>query len=221
MANSKHESPSPVVMCPSSPNDTSSSSHHSALTNSTEDNENFISLLQYKNAHHILNLHTPDSQSPKDALSQETIKEAYSIAKQQALYALEQFEATHKTGKKNMFFYSQQNFLELKLQALDQAYEELGGIIEREDINTPPPQQQNTEDKIDVRTSSDAPSTPAKKSQVDDNTADPQKVRDDTGDCDNAYEFDTKDKAAKATPPRQQQEKQVTPQHKRQQSDDD
>ena len=151
MSNNKHdESPSPVVMCPSSPNDTSS--HHSALTNSTEDNENFISLLQYKNAHHILNLHTPDSQSPNDALSQETINEAYNVAKQQALYALEQFEATHKTGKKNMFFYSQQNFLELKLQALDQAYEELGGIIEREEDNTPP--QQNTEDKINDKTSS-------------------------------------------------------------------
>jgi len=223
MANNKHdESPSPVVMCPSSPND--SSSHHSALTNSTEDNENFISLLQYKNAHHILNLHTPDSQSPNDALSQETINEAYNVAKQQALYALEQFEATHRSGKKNMFFYSQQNFLELKLQALDQAYEELGGIIEREDNNTPPPPQQNKEDGKDGKTSSDAPSISAKKTQVEENTAvvDPQtEPQDDISDCDNTYEFDTKDKAVKETPPRQQQEKQVTPQHERQQSDDD
>jgi len=222
MANKHDESPSPVVMCPSSPNDISS--HHSALTNSTEDNENFISLLQYKNAHHILNLHTPDSQSPNDALSQETINEAYNVAKQQALYALEQFEATHKTGKKNMFFYSQQNFLELKLQALDQAYEELGGIIERDDNNTPPPRQSRKDEK-DGKTSSDAPSISAKKTQVEDSTADPQtKLQDDNiGDCENAYEFDTKDKAAKTTPPRQlpQQEKQVTPQHKREQSDDD
>ena len=110
-------SPTTILQCPNSP--ASNGDHHSEITHSTEDDENFISLLQYKDAYHILNI----TQTPN--LSQETIQHAYDAAKEKALYALEQFEETHKGVRRNMFFYSQQNFLELKLLALDQAYDEL------------------------------------------------------------------------------------------------
>ena len=112
-------SPSPIttLQCPED-------DHHSALTHSTEDDENFIALLQYRDAYHILNLTNPDD-NKDSSISKEIIKDAYDVAKEQAMYALEQFEATHSGGRKNMFYYSQLNFLELKLQALDQAYDEL------------------------------------------------------------------------------------------------
>ncbi|KAL9188462.1 hypothetical protein ACHAXT_006840 [Thalassiosira profunda] len=111
-------------VCPGSPGGSAQhSDHHSDLTGSTtEDDENFIALLQYKDAYHILTLDPRTSQ-----ISPKIIQEAYDVAKQQTLVALEQFEATEKQsgGGRNTFFLSQQNYLELKLQALDQAYEEL------------------------------------------------------------------------------------------------
>ena len=107
--------------------------HDSNLTDSIDD-ENFIALLQYRDAYHILNLPSPSEAgttptAATDALSPETIEKAYKTAKEQAELALEQFEAKRQAnshqGGRNMFFISHQNYLELKLQALDQAYEEL------------------------------------------------------------------------------------------------
>ena len=118
---------------------------NSNLTDSVDD-ENFITLLQYRDAYHILNLPSPTSESVSSntataaaAISPETIEKAYHAAKEQALLALEQFEAkrnSHQGGGRNMFFISHQNYLELKLQALDQAYDELippveGMIVEK------------------------------------------------------------------------------------------
>lgn len=104
--------------------------HDSNLTDSIDD-ENFIALLQYRDAYHILNLASPsESGSPTTA----DVEKAYNIAKEQALVALEQFEAKRQAnshqGGRNMFFISHQNYLELKLQALDQAYEELMPTVE-------------------------------------------------------------------------------------------
>ena len=110
--------------------------HDSNLTDSIDD-ENFIALLQYRDAYHILNLSSPsESGSPTVA----DVEKAYTTAKEQALLALEQFEAKRQAsshqGGRNMFFISHQNYLELKLQALDQAYEQLmppmeGMIVEK------------------------------------------------------------------------------------------
>ncbi len=110
--------------------------HDSNLTDSIDD-ENFIALLQYRDAYHILNLASP---SESGSLTVADVEKAYAMAKEQALLALEQFEAKRQAnshqGGRNMFFISHQNYLELKLQALDQAYEQLippveGMIVEK------------------------------------------------------------------------------------------
>ncbi|KAL7550543.1 hypothetical protein ACHAWF_013762 [Thalassiosira exigua] len=103
------------------------SDYHSDLTADSDPDdhdENFISLLQYRDAHQVLDL-TPDPQTKK--LSTEIIEDAYSSSKQQTLRALEQCESrsTERAGGRNTFFVGQQNYLELKLKALDQAYKEL------------------------------------------------------------------------------------------------
>eukprot|EP00579_Thalassiosira_antarctica_P010302 CAMPEP_0201917344 /NCGR_PEP_ID=MMETSP0903-20130614/6751_1 /ASSEMBLY_ACC=CAM_ASM_000552 /TAXON_ID=420261 /ORGANISM="Thalassiosira antarctica, Strain CCMP982" /LENGTH=645 /DNA_ID=CAMNT_0048453385 /DNA_START=46 /DNA_END=1983 /DNA_ORIENTATION=+ len=135
MTKSKQQTPNPV--CPGGPiisaqHSDQHSDHHSDLTDSTEDHENFIALLQYKDAYHMLNLSPQESSVP---IPPETIQNAYDSAKEQVLTALEQCEASDKQANgRNMFFVSQQNYLELKLQALDQAYEELMPMEEMEDL---------------------------------------------------------------------------------------
>lgn len=83
--------------------------------------QNFISLLQYKDAYHILSI--DKTSTPK------AIVEAYETCKQQTEIALENCEKNESktcgNGRTNSFFMSQKNYLELKLQALDQALGEL------------------------------------------------------------------------------------------------
>jgi hypothetical protein len=116
-----------------------SDDHGSNLTESTLDDENYISLLQYRDAHHILNLPKPSSSSLTTAPND--VQKAYDIAKEQVELALHQFELKHRQQQQqprsnNLFFVSQTNYFELKLQALDQAYDELmPPQIEREDDN--------------------------------------------------------------------------------------
>mmetsp|Transcript_349 Transcript_349/g.692 ORF Transcript_349/g.692 Transcript_349/m.692 type:complete len:628 (+) Transcript_349:25-1908(+) len=99
------------------------SDHHSELTDTTPEDENFIALLQYKDAYHVLNLSHDEASAP---LSPEKIQIAYDTVKEQVLVSLEEYDEKDKHANgRNMFFVSQQNYLELKLQALDQAYEEL------------------------------------------------------------------------------------------------
>eukprot|EP00571_Detonula_confervacea_P014107 CAMPEP_0172309458 /NCGR_PEP_ID=MMETSP1058-20130122/9736_1 /TAXON_ID=83371 /ORGANISM="Detonula confervacea, Strain CCMP 353" /LENGTH=872 /DNA_ID=CAMNT_0013022085 /DNA_START=22 /DNA_END=2640 /DNA_ORIENTATION=- len=155
--------PSSPVLCPttSSKFSTTSGDHHSELTDSTtdEDDENFISLLQYRDAYHILNLVAPHpSVNGTTDLSPDTIQDAYDAAKEEALVALEQFEATADNnsggGQRNMFSVGQQNYLELKLQALDQAYEELmplEELLDREgECEGSQQQQQEEDDRLEV-----------------------------------------------------------------------
>lgn len=110
----------PNLECPGSPD------HQSDLTESVESvegDENFINLLQYRDAYHMLNLSPHESSHP---IPPETIQREYDSAKEQVLAALDQCEASDKQANgRNMFFVSQQNYLDLKLKALDQAYEEL------------------------------------------------------------------------------------------------
>lgn len=99
---------------PGSGRDNISDDHGSNLTESTLDDENYISLLQYRDAHHVLNLPKASSSlttTPND------VQKAYDIAKEQVELALHQLDYKHH--------HSQSNYLELKLQALDQAYDEL------------------------------------------------------------------------------------------------
>jgi len=102
----------------------------SNLTELTLDDENYISLLQYRDAHHILNLPKPSS-SYVSTTAPNDIQKAYDIAKEQVELDLHQFELKHRQQQQqqprsnNLFFVSQMNYLELKLQALDQAYDEL------------------------------------------------------------------------------------------------
>ena len=107
--------------------------HGSSFTDASSlEDENYIALLQYRDAHHILNLHPtpPDSTPPSPG----AVQRAYDNAREEAQLALEQFEAKHRlqtinntsqSRRNTVFFVSQLNYLELKLQALDQAYEEL------------------------------------------------------------------------------------------------
>ena len=128
-SNSAPSTPYSSISCnPAAPSGGDSVDHSSALTGSTIEDENYIALLQYRDAHHILNL---PASSP---LSPDAVQKAYDTSKKQALVALEQFEAkqrqktsnaNNQSRRNNVFFASQLNYLELKLQALDQAYEEL------------------------------------------------------------------------------------------------
>mmetsp|Transcript_28157 Transcript_28157/g.53151 ORF Transcript_28157/g.53151 Transcript_28157/m.53151 type:complete len:765 (-) Transcript_28157:325-2619(-) len=135
MMKSEQQNPTTTPTTPGSPTSSGHhSDHHSELTDSTADDENFITLLQYKDAYHILNLSQEpiSSSSSSRPIPPEQIQAAYESAKEQVLTALDQCEASEKKNqlnnngrKQRMFFMSQQNYLELKLQALDQAYEEL------------------------------------------------------------------------------------------------
>lgn len=128
---------SAAPICPVSPGGLSHhSDHHSDITGTTQDDENFIALLQYRDAYHILNLIPPQgnisSRSSNSSSSSsisperiEAVETAYNSAREQVLMTLEQSSVAVGGGQRNMFAIGQQNYLELKLQALDQAYEEL------------------------------------------------------------------------------------------------
>ena len=122
-SNSAPSTPYSSISCnPAAPSGGDSVDHSSNLTGSTLEDENFIALLQYRDAHHILNL---PASSP---LSPDAVQKAYDTSKEQTLAALEQFEAKQRqktsnansqSRRNNVFFVSQLNYLELKLQALD------------------------------------------------------------------------------------------------------
>ncbi|KAL7472187.1 hypothetical protein ACHAXS_012523 [Conticribra weissflogii] len=89
---------------------------------SDQPDDNFIGMLQYKDAYHILGL--PKSDSPDIA----AVLQAYNSLQKQTLSMLSSTAANvHKGAGVNggAFFICQQNYLELKLQALDQAILEL------------------------------------------------------------------------------------------------
>ena len=90
----------------------------SVLTESTDDEEsNFISLLQYKDAFHLLGLKEETSPDPAE------IRAAYTTCRDQTIAALERCEENER--RQGSLLISQTNYLELKLNALDQAIDEL------------------------------------------------------------------------------------------------
>lgn len=90
----------------------------SVLTESTDDEEsNFISLLQYKDAFHLLGLKKETSPDPAE------IRRAYTTCRDQTIAALERCEENER--RQGSLLISQTNYLELKLNALDQAIGEL------------------------------------------------------------------------------------------------
>lgn len=89
---------------------------------SDQPDDNFIGMLQYKDAYHILGL--PKSDSPDIA----AVLQAYNSLQKQTLSMLSSTAANIDKGagvNGGAFFICQQNYLELKLQALDQAILEL------------------------------------------------------------------------------------------------
>ena len=125
MTTDERQSSAPV--CPDSPIG-HHSDHDSELTvDSAAADENFIALLQFKDAYHVLNLAVSS-----DPISPETIQNAYDSVKEQVLSSLEECEEEKQIGMRSMTLVSKQNFLELKLQALDQAYKELMPIEDSE-----------------------------------------------------------------------------------------
>mmetsp|Transcript_20818 Transcript_20818/g.29820 ORF Transcript_20818/g.29820 Transcript_20818/m.29820 type:complete len:551 (-) Transcript_20818:62-1714(-) len=129
----------------------------SVLTESTDEEEsNFIALLQYKDAFHLLGL---DEQTYPDPAE---IRGAYKICRDQTIAALERCEANERLQQpaRGSFLISQTNYLELKLNALDQAIYELlpeeegdqdgddtrqpHQQIQQTDVSSPPPLQQET-----------------------------------------------------------------------------
>jgi hypothetical protein len=111
-----------MVKGPGSPARSASSNQtDSVLTESTDDESNFIALLQYKDAFHLLGLKEQSYPDPAE------IRAAYNICKEQTLAALERCEANGKQQQegRGSFLISQRNYLELKLNALDQAIGEL------------------------------------------------------------------------------------------------
>ena len=91
-----------------------------AESNDSDDvlNENYITLLRYRDAHHILGI-----SSDSNEYSSDDIKNAYRQCRQETLLSLQKAS----TGKVNTFVMSQLNYLELKLRALEQARSELLG----------------------------------------------------------------------------------------------
>ena len=115
----------PTTKYPGSPARSASSIlSDSVLTVESSDEEeesNFIALLQYKDAWHLLGLREQSSRDPDE------IRTAYNTCKEQTLYALERCKANvkHQHAARGSFLISQTNYLELKLNALDQALGEL------------------------------------------------------------------------------------------------
>mmetsp|Transcript_5128 Transcript_5128/g.7823 ORF Transcript_5128/g.7823 Transcript_5128/m.7823 type:complete len:529 (-) Transcript_5128:69-1655(-) len=104
----------------------------SVLTESTDEESNFISVLQYKDAFHLLGLKEESYPGPAE------IRAAYTTCREQTIAALERCEANEKQQQpaRGSFLISQTNYLELKLNALDQAiYELLPEDSERNNIN--------------------------------------------------------------------------------------
>ncbi|KAL3771621.1 hypothetical protein ACHAWO_009781 [Cyclotella atomus] len=105
-----------------------------AASNDSDDamNENYITLLRYRDAYHIFGLKHPDDDSNShrgNEYSSEDIFAAYRQCHQETLLALQKANA----GKVNTLVMSQLNYLELKLRALDQARFELLG--DQDDLN--------------------------------------------------------------------------------------
>ena len=128
----------------------------SVLTESTDEESNFISLLQYKDAFHLLGLKEESYPGPAE------IRAAYTTCREQTIAALERCEANEKQQQpaRGSFLISQTNYLELKLNALDQAIYELlpedgdrngndarqfDQQIQQCDISSPPLQQETVE----------------------------------------------------------------------------
>lgn len=147
-----------MIKTPGSPSRSSRSSQtDSVLTESTaeEEESNFIALLQYKNAFHLLGLDEQLSPDPAE------IREAYTRCREQTIAALERCEANERLQQpaRGSFLISQTNYLELKLNALDQAIYELlpedgdhdgddtrqaDQQIQQTNVVSPPPLQQET-----------------------------------------------------------------------------
>ena len=147
-----------MAKCPNSPARSASSSNQtdSVLTESTDEESNFIAVLEYKDAFHLLGLHEQSSPEPAE------IRAAYKRCKEQTLVALERCEANEKQcqAARGSFRISQTNYLELKLNALDQAINELlpeNGLnvgddtkksyqqMQQRDVPLPPCQQETVE----------------------------------------------------------------------------
>eukprot|EP00956_Cyclotella_meneghiniana_P027592 scaffold62263_cov79-Cyclotella_meneghiniana.AAC.1 len=106
---------------------------HSSCTSSTSgstspehevfDEEDYITLLRYRDAYHILGLIDDTNAEDGEFLSDEEIERAYEDARYETLSAFEKA----RRGKKNAFTMGQLNYLELKLHALEQAKLELLG----------------------------------------------------------------------------------------------
>jgi hypothetical protein len=100
---------------------TSSTSASSSHRNESDPlDENYITLLQYRDAFHIFNL------SRSREYSSRQIIEAYKQTREETMLALSKCEEQLERGR-NAFFMSQANFFELKLRALDQALGEMIG----------------------------------------------------------------------------------------------
>ena len=92
----------------------------SVLTDSTAGESNFIAMLQYDDAFHLLGLNKKLSPTPIE------IRAAYNTCREQTIAVLERCEATERQqAGRGTFLISQTNYLELKLNALDQALHEL------------------------------------------------------------------------------------------------
>ena len=129
----------------------------SVLTESTDEESNFISVLQYKDAFHLLGLKEESYPGPAE------IRAAYTTCREQTIAALERCEANEKQQQpaRGSFLISQTNYLELKLNALDQAIYELlpedsecnngndarqsDQQIQQCDVSSPPLQQETVE----------------------------------------------------------------------------
>jgi len=111
-----------MVKSPGSPSRSIISSQtDSILTESTDEENDFIALLQYKDAFHVLGLKEETSPDPAE------IRAAYMTCRDQTIAALERCEANERQHHpaRGSFLISQTNYLELKLNALDQAIDEL------------------------------------------------------------------------------------------------
>ena len=102
---------------------TSSTSGSTSPEHDVFDEEDYITLLRYRDAYHILGLTDDTNAEEGEFLSDEEIELAYGDARHETLLALEKA----RKGKKNAFTMGQLNYLELKLHALEQAKLELLG----------------------------------------------------------------------------------------------
>ncbi len=133
----------------------------SVLTESTDEESNFIALLQYKDAFHLLGLDEQTSPDPAE------IRAAYTICREQTVAALERCEANERLQQpaRGSFLIGQTNYLELKLNALDQAIYELlpedgdhdgddtrqpDQQFQQTDVSSPPLPQETVEQRVQI-----------------------------------------------------------------------